>query len=236
METKNAVITGATKGIGRATALIFARNGYNLCICSRHDADLMKFEEELQQINPSIKIHWLATDLSSKNGVVAFAEFVHSKFSKVDMLLNNAGIFIGGQLHDEPEGVMEETLYLNYLCAYRLTRHVLKLMLPYHSGHIFNLCSIASFTAYPGGGSYAVSKFALLGFSKSLREEMKPHNIKVTALMPGATYTSSWESAGLPEDRFMPAEDVANIIFAMFSLSSRTCVEEIIMRPQLGDI
>ena len=103
-------------------------------------------------------------------------------------------------------------------------------------GHIFNLCSIASIKAYPNGGSYAISKFALLGFSKCLREELKPLGIRVTAVMPGATYTSSWDGVDLPEKRFIPVEDIAETIFSAYKLSGRSVVEEILIRPQLGDI
>jgi short-subunit dehydrogenase len=98
------------------------------------------------------------------------------------------------------------------------------------------MCSIASIKAYPNGGSYAISKFALLGFSKVLREELKEYGVRVTAVLPGATRTASWDAIDLPEDRFMRAEDVAETVFSAYSISERSVVEEIIIRPQLGDI
>ena len=104
------------------------------------------------------------------------------------------------------------------------------------AAHIFNVCSIASLAAYAGSGSYSISKFALLGFSKSLREELKKDRIKVTSIMPGATYTSSWEGVGLPESRFMGAKDVADTIWSAYSLSPSAVIEDIIMRPLEGDI
>jgi short-subunit dehydrogenase len=104
------------------------------------------------------------------------------------------------------------------------------------SGHIFNICSIASIQAYPNGGSYAISKFAMLGFSKCLREELKEFGIRVSAIMPGATKTASWEGVDIPDDRFMKAEDIAETIYAAYILSSRSVVEEIIIRPLLGDL
>jgi len=102
--------------------------------------------------------------------------------------------------------------------------------------HIFNICSIASVQAYSNGGSYSISKFALLGFSKNLREELKPHNIKVTAVLPGAAYTDSWIGSGIDENRIMEANDVAAMVFAASQLSTKACVEEILLRPQLGDL
>jgi short-subunit dehydrogenase len=103
-------------------------------------------------------------------------------------------------------------------------------------GHIFNICSIASIKAYANGGSYAISKFAMLGFSKCLREELRNYDIRVTAVMPGATKTRSWDGADFPDERFMKIEDIADTIYAANALSARSVIEEIIIRPQLGDI
>ena len=109
-------------------------------------------------------------------------------------------------------------------------------MMARQKGHIFNICSIASIQAYPNGGSYSISKFALLGMGKNLREELKPHGVKVTNILPGATYTDSWAASGLPPERFMTPQDVAAMVVCAANLSPAACVEEIIMRPQLGDI
>jgi short-subunit dehydrogenase len=98
------------------------------------------------------------------------------------------------------------------------------------------MCSIASVQAYHNGGAYSISKFALLGFNKNLREEMKPHNIKVTAVIPGAAYTDSWSSSGIDPKRMMEADDVAKMVYAVSQMSPQACVEEIVMRPLLGDL
>ncbi len=90
--------------------------------------------------------------------------------------------------------------------------------------------------AYPNGGSYSISKFALLGFSKVLREELKSSGIKVTAVMPGATWSDSWSGAELPYERLMEAEDIAESILSIYKLGPSAVVEEIILRPQLGDL
>ena len=121
----------------------------------------------------------------------------------------------------------------NLYSAYHLTRALLPKVLQSQNGHIFNMCSIASIMPY---GAYAVSKHAMLGFSKVLREEVKEEGIRVTAIMPGATYTASWEGTDLPKNRFMKAEDIAQSVFDIYQLSDCTVVEEIILRPQLGDI
>ena len=102
--------------------------------------------------------------------------------------------------------------------------------------HIFNMCSIASITAYPNGGSYGISKFALLGYTKVLRQELKEQNIKVTAIMPGATWSDSWAGVELPYERLMEAKDIAESVWAAYNLGKSAVVEEIVIRPQLGDL
>jgi len=154
----------------------------------------------------------------------------------VDVLINNAGVFLPGAISEEKDGNLEFQIETNLYSAYHLTRAVLPMMLPQKSGHVFNMCSVASFMAYPNGGSYSISKFALLGFSKVLREEMKPKGIRVTSIMPGATWSNSWAGVELPEDRLMAANDIAETVWAAYHLSKSSVVEEIILRPQLGDL
>jgi len=98
------------------------------------------------------------------------------------------------------------------------------------------MCSVASLMAYPHGGSYSISKFALLGFSKVLREEMKDKGIKVVSIMPGATWSNSWAGVEQPEERLMQAHDIALVVMSAIQLSPSAVMEEIILRPQLGDL
>jgi short-subunit dehydrogenase len=160
---------------------------------------------------------------------------VLSHSDKPGILVNNAGIFLPGNVHDEDEGLLEDIMNVNLYSAYHFTRKLLPAMMKQKSGHIFNICSIASLQAYENGGAYSISKFALAGFSKNLREEMKPHGIKVTSVYPGAAYTDSWAGFVKPE-RIMEASDVAKMIYAAAHLSPQACVEEIVIRPQLGDV
>ena len=232
----NAVITGASKGLGKAFARVFAEGGYNLLLCARTEADLKATETELARAFPGIKVLAAAFDLSGEAGAKAFGAWVLENGGAVDVLINNAGRFIPGNLGDEPEGTLEAMMNTNLYSAYHLTRTLLPSMMEKKKGHIFNICSVASLKAYPNGGAYSVSKFALLGFSKNLREELTPHGIKVTAVSPGAAYTASWEGTGVDPERLMRAEDVARMVFAASSLSAQATVEDIIMRPQLGDL
>jgi short-subunit dehydrogenase len=232
----NAVITGASRGIGKAVAEIFATHGYDLYLTSRNDQNLFHTIEELKTKFPDISVDGKALDLGKKQEAQLFGQWVMNQVDAIDILVNNAGSFIQGNVSDEADGVLETMLEVNLHSAYHLTRAVLPKMLSTRTGHIFTVCSIASLAAYPGGGAYSISKFALLGFTKNLRRELQPKGIKVTAIMPGAVYTDSWKGSGIPEQRIMEAEDIAKMVFAAAGLSPQAAVEEIIIRPQLGDL
>ena len=233
---KNVVITGATKGIGRSIVLAFAAAGYHVAICARNEADLTHFAEELHKAYPKIRVIYQACDVSDAMQLASFAEKVRHEMTVIDVLVNNAGIFLPGSVSEEEEGVFEKLFYTNVASAYHLTRALLPNMRASEKAHIFNMCSIASITAYANGGSYTISKFALLGFSKVLREELKPKNIKVTAILPGPTWSDSWQGTDLPRGRFMDPNDVAAAILNTYHLGANAVVEELIIRPQLGDI
>ena len=232
----NAVITGASRGIGKATARIFALNGYDLFLCSKNEENLLQTIEELKKDFENISVDGKAFDLSSKKQVQLFGEWVDTSADMIDVLVNNAGNFIQGNVSDEPDGTLEEMISVNLYSAYHLTRTLLPKMKAAKAGHIFTLCSIASLAAYPNGGSYSISKFALFGFTKNLRRELQPHGIKVTAIISGAAYTDSWKESGVSEQRLMEADDIAKVIYDATLLSPQAVVEEIIIRPQLGDL
>ena len=232
----NAIITGASKGIGRAIAEKFAENGINMVICSRSEVDLEQTKQALIDINPDIEVHFKATDLSKKADTVAFGQFCLQCFDQIDILINNAGLFIPGEILKEEDGALESMIETNLYSAYHLTRLIVPAMQSREQAYIINMASIASFMAYPNGGSYSISKFALRGFSKVLREELKPTRIKVTTIMPGATWSNSWAGVDLPEERLMQAYDIAETVWALMLMSPSAVVEEVILRPQLGDL
>jgi short-subunit dehydrogenase len=185
---------------------------------------------------PGITIHAKPFDLSIKEQAKGFGHWVLETGVSVDVLVNNAGLFIPGSVHDEEEGTLEKMIEVNLYSAYHLTRVLVEKMIQQKSGHIFNMCSIASFQAYNNGGAYSISKFALAGFSKNLREEMKPHGIKVTTVYPGAALTDSWAGSGVDPKRIMEASDISKMIYSCTQLSPQACAEDIIIRPQFGDL
>lgn len=229
------VITGASKGIGKAIAERFAQDGHHLLLCSRGEKSLYDCVEDLQTRFPDVTIQARPTDMSVQSEVLAFAHWCLEQGTP-DIIVNNAGNFIPGSVHNEPEGALDEMLQANLFSAYHLTRALLPSMMAAKSGHIFNICSIASLHAYANGGSYSISKYALAGFSRNLREEMKPHSIKVTAVYPGATLTASWDGFNIDPKRIMEADDIAKMVYAAAHLSPMAVAEDIILRPQLGDL
>ncbi len=231
----NIVITGASKGIGKAIAVAFAKQGHQILICSRNEMELYALVGELMEKFPDASVKAHATDLSKKESTKAFAEWC-LKFGTPDILINNAGQFIPGSIHDEEDGTLDQMLSVNLYSAYHLTRALLPSMIVAKCGQIFNICSIASLNAYPNGGSYGISKYALLGFSKNLREELKPLGIKVTAVCPGATLSSSWDGFDIDPKRIMECDDIAKMVYAASQLSAQAVVEDIVLRPQLGDL
>lgn len=232
----NAVITGASRGIGKAIARIFALHGYNLFLCSKNEQNLLPAVDELKNDFPNINVDGRAMDISNKEQARLFGEWVLNNADSIDVLVNNTGTYIPGNISDEEDGVLEQMLGVNLYSAYHTTRAILPKMLAAKRGHIFTICSIASLDAYPGGGAYSISKYALLGFTRNLREELKEQGIKVTAVIPGAVYTDSWKGSGVSENRIMEAEDIAKMIYAAIQLSPQAVVEDIVLRPQLGDL
>jgi short-subunit dehydrogenase len=231
----NIIITGASKGIGLAIAEKFAHEGHMLYLCSRSEKQLYDAVSRLQSKYPQCTVKAKPADMGNTEQAKSFGNWCLDSGTP-DILINNAGQFLPGSVHNEEEGTLEQMIAVNLYSAYHLTRSILPAMLKNGRGHIFNICSIASLHAYDNGGSYSISKFALLGFSKNLREEMKPHGIKVTAVCPGATMTSSWDGSNIDPQRIMEAADIAKMIHTASQLSPMADVEDIIMRPQLGDL
>lgn len=235
MHNKYIVVTGGTKGIGKAIIERFSAHSFDIFTCSRnlHELEELKKGVEAQFQN---QVHIFKADLSKKAETDAFVKFILQQTDQVDILVNNTGVFIPGQIHTEEEGTLEKMIETNLYSAYHLSRGLIPAMKARKEGHIFNMCSIASITAYASGGSYSISKFAMYGMSKSLREELKEFNIRVTAVMPGATYTASWAGVDIPEERFMKSEDVAEAVYAAYQMSPSSVMEEVVIRPQLGDL
>ena len=234
----NVIITGASKGIGKAIAEAFAAEAATIYICARNEALLNETAVELRSKFPACTVHPKAVDLSDKNAAIDFGSWCLQS-GVPDILVNNAGLFVSGSVYNEQDGDLEKMITTNLYSAYHLTRKLLPAMMESNSAgrrHIFNICSIASLHAYPNGGAYSISKYALMGFSKNLREELKPFGIKVTAVYPGAVMSDSWGDYDNSAGRIMEATDIAAMVLAASKLSPQAVVEDIVLRPLLGDL
>jgi short-subunit dehydrogenase len=236
----NVIVTGASRGIGKAIAEIFAANGHDLYLTSRNEKTLHRATGDILSFYPKVKIEAKPFDLSIPDQAKECGNWIIKSGIIPDVLINNAGLFEPGNVYNEPEGVLESQMATNLYSAYHLTRSLLPMMMknpsPRVGRHIFNMCSIASLNAYPNGGAYSISKFALYGFSKNLREELKSYHIKVTSVFPGAVMTDSWADFDNSSQRIMEAGDIAKMVYAASQLSAAACVEDIVLRPQLGDL
>ncbi len=225
----NALITGASKGIGKSIAIELAKNGYNVAICARNEQHLVDLELSLKAYGVAVLAK--KVDCSVKQEILDFSDEVLSSFKQIDVLVNNVGIFTPGSLLDEADEVFELQQQVNVNAAYYFSKKIAKIMRTQRSGHIFNICSVASKAPVPNAGSYSVTKAAMLSLNHVLRMELAPHNVKVTAVIPGSTLTASWEGTTIATDKFVQPDDIAKSIMNVLSLSSGVNVDELILTP-----
>lgn len=230
-----AVISGASRGIGFAIASEMAKQGWNLAIYSKNLGSLENAKSKLLSLGAP-KVLAIQTDASIKSEVLAFADAVKSEFPTLDVLVNNAGFFVPGNIATETDEVFENLMQTNVNSAYYLSKYLIPTLEKSKRAHIFNIGSIAGLEAYPSGGSYSISKFAITGLSRALRKELMPLKIRVSNISPGATLTDSWAGVDLPESRFIDPNDIGKIIMNLFEINLNTVVEEIILRPVEGDL
>lgn len=230
----NVIITGGSKGIGKAIASIFAQNQANIIIAARNKEELEKTSIELSNLT-GLEVNFFAVDLAQKKSLMEFSDYCKNQFKSIDVLVNNAGVFIPSTFETE-EGILEQSIATNLYSAYYLTQQLLPVLKVQKKAHIFNICSVASIKAYPSSFAYTISKHALYGFARTLRIYLQNTNIRISNIFPGAVYTDSWEGSGFKPERMMPVEDIALAVWNAYQMSDRTVVEDIIMRPQLGDI
>ena len=233
---KNALITAATKGIGRAISIALAKQGINVAVCARGEKDLGDLKDELLAINPNIKIFTAATDVSVKAQILKFATDAEKELGAINIIVNNAGIYEPYSILDDSEDTFQKSINTNLAPAYELYRYFGKKMMAAGKGHIFNICSVASLNPVVSAGTYSVTKFALLGLTKVMRLELQAHNVKVTAVIPGSTLTSSWDGVEVDKNVMVMPEDIASAIVSICNMSPGANVDEIIIKPVNGQV
>jgi short-subunit dehydrogenase len=230
-----AVITGGTKGIGKALVYKFAENGFAVATCARNEQALMSLKDEIEQ-QYNVPLHYHVADFAQKADVKAFSAYIQTLNLPTEVLINNAGVYAKGALLTEDEAQFEKLWRVNVESVYILTQALAPAMVARRQGHILNICSIASNTIFEHTGSYCATKFALYGMTKVLRQELKDTGVKVTAILPGATYTDAWAGSEIDPKRLLRAEDVAEAVYVAYQLSPQALLEELTIRPPLGDL
>lgn len=232
----NAIVTGATKGIGRAVVKHLAANNYNVVLCARNVKELDALIDELRKTYPKLSFYGMKADMESMSEVKEFADFSINSLGSADVLVNNAGLYIPSELLQEGESSLERQMKVNVYAPHYLSKFIAENMKLKSSGHIINICSMASINPVISAGSYSISKAALLSLTKVLRETLMPFGIKVTAVLPGATLTDSWSGTTLPSERFVSSDDVAASIINCLQMSAGANIDELIIRPLKGEI
>lgn len=232
----NAIVTGATKGMGKAIVMQLAANNYNIIFCARDENEVQALLEELKKSYPGLKFFGMRADMEESSQVKEFAEFAEKSLGHVDVLINNAGLYVPSELMNEDERCLQRQMQVNVYAPHFLSKFFAAKMIGQAKGHIINICSIASLEPVIRAGSYSISKMALFGLTKALREELRPAGVKVTAVLPGSTLTDSWSGTSLPSDWFILSEDIAKSIMNCLQMSSGANIDEIIIRPLYGKV
>ena len=229
------VITGASQGIGRAIAELFSsEEDQRIVLVSRNKQKLAEVAALCEENGAQTLV--VPCDVTLGSDVAAMKEKVLATWGIPDVLVNNAGLFKPGSLLEMDVASFREQIDVNLNSAFLVTQAFLAEMVGQERGTIFYMASVASIRAYAGGAAYCAAKHGLLGLARCVREETRDKGIRVTTLLPGATFTPSWEGIDLPEERFMPALDIAQAVLDVYQMTNRTVVEEVILRPQLGDL
>ena len=235
LKGKAVLITGASTGIGAAAARAFAAAGARVVVHyneSREPAEALA--AELRRAGTEVLL--AAGDVTQEaNGKRIVAETM-AAFGRVDVLINNAGAFAMAKFVDTTVADFDRMIAVNLRSAFLVTRAFLPAMLKRKHGDIFFMSSIAGLGAYPNAAGYCAAKFGVTGLAKVLRAETKGTGVRVCCVHPGATWSPSWRASGVKPERIMPAEDVARAFLDVYRLGRRTVVEEIVLRPERGDL
>jgi NADP-dependent 3-hydroxy acid dehydrogenase YdfG len=230
------LITGASQGIGAAIARVFAAElkSVRLALVARNQQNLRTVARACEKSGAETEL--FACDVADEASVDALKSAVERRFGRVDVLINNAGKFTGAPFTSVSVAAFDESIAVNLRSAFLITRAFVPAMIKSQQGDVYFMSSIAGRHAYPNGTAYCAAKFGVSGLAQVLRAETRESGVRVCCVYPGAAWTPSWKDSGVDPERMMPAEDVARAFLDVYRLSRRTVVEEIVLRPQRGDV
>lgn len=226
LQGKNALITGGGRGIGRATAIAFAKEGINVGLIGRTFDHLEKVAKELEEYD--VKVTVAVADVADNESVIAAVDHIQSELGSIDILINNAGIGKFGKFLDLTPEEFKNIIDVNLMGVYYVTRAVLPEMIERNSGDIINISSTAGQKGAPVTSAYSASKFGVLGLTESLMLEVRKHNIRVSALTPSTVATDLAFAENLTDgnpDKVMQPEDLAEVMIAQLKLHPRILVK-----------
>ena len=227
-----ALVTGATEGIGRATALALGRAGYRVGICSRSGE---KVEATLAELRTQgVTAAGAAADVADPDQVRHLVDQVRGALGEIDVLVNNAGVLIARPIEELTLEDWDVTMATNLRSLYLTTRLVLPGMRTRRQGTIVNVASLAGRNGFVGGSAYSASKHAVLGFSRSLMLEVRKENVRVIAVCPGSVATGMLRDQAMlkpDHERILRPEDVAASILHVLTLPAGALVSELDIRP-----
>ncbi len=227
---KNALITGAGKGLGKAIAMALAAEGVNLALVSRTKSDLDKVAQEIHAQHADVKIVVTTADAADHDSVLKACNTIKEELGQVDILVNNAGIGKFGKFMDLSVAEFEAIIQTNLLGPYYFIRQVLPAMQDAQSGDIINISSTAGLKGAPATSAYSASKFGLIGLSESLMLEARKSNIRVFTVTPSTIATDMAVSLNLTDgnpEKVLQAEDLAELVVAHLKLPRRALVRDV---------
>ncbi len=237
MKSPVILITGASQGIGAAIAKVFANSpgkGVRLALVARNGKNLAAVARVCAKAGATAET--FVCDVADEGAVAAMAAAVAKRFGTVDVLINNAGVFAAAPFAETTVAEFDRIVAANLRSAFLVTKAFVPAMMKRKSGDVFFMSSIAGLGAYPNSTAYCAAKFGVTGIAAVLRAETRDKGVRVCCVHPGATWAPSWSGSGVAEERIMPAADVARAFFDIYRLGRNTVVEEIVLRPQLGDL